>query len=113
MHIHDYNTRLRHTHIDALAHVNDDGTFYNGYAPDPERTLAEGHERSSIHNLKHGVPTRGVLMDFPRVQGVPYLEPGTTIGVEDLEASERETGIRVSAGDAARVLHGGGVAGIR
>ena len=97
---------IAHTHIDALAHINDNGTFYNGYAPDPERTLAEGHERSSIHNLKHGVLTRGVLIDFPRVRGVPYLEPGTAIGVEDLEAWERETGIRVSAGDALLIRTG-------
>ena len=97
---------IAHTHIDALAHINDNGTFYNGYAPDPERTLAEGHERSSIHNLKHGVLTRGVLIDFPRVRGVPYLEPGTAIGVEDLEAWERETGIRVSSGDALLIRTG-------
>ena len=91
---------IAHTHMDALAHVNDDGTFYNGYAPDPDATLATGHERSSIHNVKNGVLTRGVLIDMPRVRGEAYLEPGTAIHVEDLEAWERETGIRISAGDA-------------
>ena len=38
-------------------------------------------------------------MDMARLKGVAYLEPGTAIRVEDLEAWEREAGIRVSSGD--------------
>jgi hypothetical protein len=30
--------------------------------------------------------SRGVLYDIPRLKGVPYLEPGTRIFPEDLEA---------------------------
>jgi hypothetical protein len=30
--------------------------------------------------------TRGVLMDIPRLKGVDYLEPGTRIMPEDLDA---------------------------
>lgn len=91
---------ITHTHVDALAHTNVGGTFFNGYTPDAEATIANGHERSSIHNLKGGVLTRGVLIDIPRLRGVPYLEPGTPIYVEDLEAWEAQTGVRVSSGDA-------------
>ena len=91
---------ITHTHIDALAHVNDDGTFFDGYTPDADVTLASGHEKSSIHNLKDGVLTRGVLVDIPRLRGLPYLEPGTPIYVEDLEAWEEQTGVRISSGDA-------------
>ena len=91
---------ITHTHIDALAHVNDDGTFFDGYTPDADVTLASGHEKSSIHNLKQGVLTRGVLIDIPRLRGLPYLEPGTPIYVEDLEAWEEQTGVRISSGDA-------------
>jgi kynurenine formamidase len=39
-------------------------------------------------------------MDMPRLKGVDYLEPGTRIYPEDLEAWEKKAGIRVSAGDA-------------
>src|SRR3989454_6515101 len=30
-----------HTHIDSLAHVNENGVFYNGYRPDPEAVKTE------------------------------------------------------------------------
>ena len=80
---------ISHTHLDALAHINDDGVFYNGYAPDAEAVSANGHPKNSIHNLKNGILTRGVLIDIPRLRGVPYLEPGTPIYVEDLEGGGR------------------------
>jgi hypothetical protein len=58
--------------------------FY-GYAPvAAEVKKAGGHARNSIHNLKSGVLTRGVLIDVPRLKGVPYLEPDTPIYTEDL-----------------------------
>ena len=91
---------ISHTHLDALAHINDDGVFYNGYAPDADEVIANGHPKNSIHNLKNGIVTRGVLIDIPRLRGVPYLEPGTPIYVEDLEAWEEQAGVRVSPGDA-------------
>ncbi len=91
---------ITHTHVDALAHVNEGGTFYNGYTPNADTTLESGHEKSSIHNLKNGVLTRGVLIDIPRLRGLPYLEPGSPIYVEDLEAWEEQTGVRISSGDA-------------
>ena len=91
---------IAHTHLDALAHVNEAGTFYNGYTPDADATLTGGHEKNSIHNLKDGVLTRGVLIDIPRLRGLPYLELGTPIYVEDLEAWEEQTGVRISSGDA-------------
>ena len=97
-----------HTHLDALAHVSyENGVMYNNYLPDESRVMAEGgHARNSIHNLKSGVFTRGILMDIPRLKGVPYLEPETPIYVEDLEAWEREAGVRVSAGDAVFIRTG-------
>jgi kynurenine formamidase len=97
---------IAHTHLDSLAHVNEQGVFYNGYAPDPDTVLEQGHAKNSIHNVKNGVFTRGILIDIPRLKGVPYLEPGTSIYVEDLEAWEEETGVRVSAGDALFVRTG-------
>ncbi len=91
---------MAHTHVDAMAHWEEDGTFYNGYTPDPDAVLERGHERNSVHNLKDGVLTRGVLIDIPRLRGVPYLGPSSPVYVEDLEAWEERTGVRVAAGDA-------------
>src|SRR5712671_8232488 len=57
---------IAHTHLDALAHINENGVFYNGYKPDPDAVLkANRHFKNSIHNLKTGIITRGVLIDIP------------------------------------------------
>ena len=97
---------IAHTHLDSLAHINERGVFYNGYAPQADVVVKQGHAKNSIHNVKNGIFTRGVLIDIPRLKGVPFLEPGTPIYVEDLEAWEKQAGIRVSAGDALFVRTG-------
>jgi len=97
---------IAHTHLDSLAHINEDGVFYNGYKPDPDAVLKGGHQKNSIHNLKNGIFTRGVLLDIPRLKGAPYLEPGTPIYVEDLEAWEKRAGLKVTPGDALFVRTG-------
>ena len=97
---------ITHSHLDALGHTNDDGVFYNGYRPDPDEVIANGHPKHSIHNVKNGIFTRGVLIDIARLKGVPYLEPGTPIYVEDLEAWEEQAGVRVGSGDALFVRTG-------
>jgi kynurenine formamidase len=97
---------ITHTHLDSLAHVNANGVFYNGYTPDQANVLKQGHPKNSIHNVKNGVFTRGILIDIPRLKGVPYLEPGTPIYADDLEAWEKQSGVKVSAGDALFVRTG-------
>ncbi|MEE2638333.1 MAG: cyclase family protein, partial [Acidobacteriota bacterium] len=97
-----------HTHLDFLNHnFIGDGVTYNGYQPDPSTVAAEGgHSRNTVHGAKTGIVTRGVLIDMARFKGVPYLEPGTAITVEDLEAWEADTGLTVSAGDAVVIRTG-------
>jgi kynurenine formamidase len=97
---------VAHTHLDSLAHISDDGVFYNGYKPDPGTVMASGHTRNSIINLKHGIVTRGVLIDLPRLKGVAHLEPGTPIYAQDIEAWEKIAGVTVSAGDALLIRTG-------
>jgi kynurenine formamidase len=97
---------ITHSHLDALAHINDNGVFYNGYQPDSEEVIANGHPKQSIHNVRNGIFTRGVLIDIPRLKGLPWLEPGTPIYVEDLEAWEERAGVRVGPGDALFVRTG-------
>ena len=91
---------VAHTHLDSLAHINYDGVFYNGYKPDADAVMKSGHTRNSIINLKNGVFTRGILVDLPRLKGVPYLEPGTPVTAQDMEAWEKFAGVKISAGDA-------------
>ncbi len=96
------------THLDFLNHnFIGAGVTYNGYQPDPAAVVAAGgHARNTVHNAKHGIVTRGVLIDMARFKNVPYLAPGTPIYIEDLEAWERETGLTVSAGDAVVIRTG-------
>jgi kynurenine formamidase len=75
-----------HTHIDAFSHVAFDGSFFDGQA-------------GAIDILKDGLVGRGVLLDVPRVRGVPWLEPGEHVLPADLEAAERDQGVTVGPGD--------------
>jgi hypothetical protein len=68
---------------------------------------AGGHVRNSVYDVHNGIYTRGILIDIPRLKGVQYLEPATHIYPEDLEAWEKQAGIKVSAGDAQFVRTGG------
>ena len=93
------------SHIDALGHRFFDGKMYNGFSWE-EVTEADGARKNSIHNLKNGIFTRGILVDMPRFRGLPYLEPGARIYPEDLEAWEEIAGVKVSSGDALFVRTG-------
>jgi kynurenine formamidase len=85
------------THIDALCHVMFDGTLHNGV---PADTVGEhGAAELSIDVAADGIVGRGVLLDIPRTRGVPWLEPGDSVTVDDVLAAERDQGVRVGRGD--------------
>ena len=86
-----------HTHLDALCHMFYQGKMYNGYSK--TEVTRKGAGQLDVHKLKSGIFTRGILFDIPRLKGVPYLEPGTPIFPEDLEAWEKKAGVKVSSGD--------------
>lgn len=87
----------QHTHLDALCHMFWQGKMYNGIPQ--EEVTKDGASKLSIANLKQGVLTRGILIDLPKLKGVAYLEPGTPIYPEDLDAWEKKARIKVSPGD--------------
>jgi kynurenine formamidase len=95
---------LAHTHIDALCHFFYDGRMYNGIPR--EEVTEKGARRLSVHAMKQGIFTRGVLMDIPRLKGVSYLEPGTPIYPEDLDAWEKKAALRVRPGDVVLIRTG-------
>jgi kynurenine formamidase len=94
-----------HSHMDSLCHMLYKGQTYNGYATADVNGEA-GCSKLGIENMRNGYVTRGILMDIPRLKGLPYLEPGTPIFVEDLEAWEKKAGVKVSAGDALLIRTG-------
>ena len=88
------------THIDALCHSLYKGQAYNGHAISAIANEQDGCTKLGIDVLRDGIVTRGVLIDIPRLKNVPYLEPGTPVYVEDIEAWETKAGVKVTAGDA-------------
>ena len=85
------------SHMDALCHVMYDGTLYNGV---PAGTVtSKGASELTIEVAKDGVVGRGVLLDIPRLRGVPWLEPGEVVTTGDLEAAEQAQQVRVGRGD--------------
>jgi kynurenine formamidase len=85
------------THMDALCHMFYNGHMFNGF---PQSAITErGAGKLDVTNFKNGIFTRGVLIDIPRLKGVPYLEPDAVIYPEDLNAWEQKAGIRVESGD--------------
>jgi kynurenine formamidase len=92
------------THLDALCHVFYDGKMYNGFSQQEVREHGAG--RLSVLNIKDGIFTRGILMDFPRLLGVKYLEATQAIFPKDLDHWERQAGVRVEPGDAVFISTG-------
>jgi kynurenine formamidase len=86
-----------YTHLDALSHMFHKGQTYNGT---PQSVIgAAGASRNTVTAFKSGFVGRGVLMDIPRLKGVPYLEPRTVITAADLDAWEKQAGVKVGSGD--------------
>jgi kynurenine formamidase len=86
-----------HTHMDSLCHFFYKGKMYNGYSQ--EIVTEKGAGKLAVLNFKNGIFTRGILMDMARLKGVDYLEPGTHIYPEDLDAWEKKAHVKVGSGD--------------
>jgi kynurenine formamidase len=85
------------THIDALSHVIYNGRLYNNRPADIVSDT--GAAELSIAAAADGIVGRGVLLDVPRVRGVPWLEPGDHVTAGDLAAAERDQQVQVGQGD--------------
>ena len=86
------------THIDSLAHFFWDGQTYNG-RPSSVVSTMDGATEFDIMAASGGIVTKGVLVDAPLLRGVDYIERGDGVGVDDIEAAEREHGVKVEQGD--------------
>ncbi|MFH0172831.1 cyclase family protein [Streptomyces cacaoi] len=86
------------SHLDALCHVIYEGTLHGG-VPAGDVLSPEGASALSVDLARDGIVGRGVLLDIPRLHGVPWLEPGAQVGAEDLAAAEARQGVRVGRGD--------------
>ena len=92
------------TQWDALAHVFYDGRMYNDR--DARLVTSRGARANSIDKIADSIVTRGVLLDLPRLRRLPWLEDGTPIYPEDLDACAEIQGVTVERGDAVLVRTG-------
>jgi kynurenine formamidase len=92
------------SHIDALCHVFVGGKMYNGFPASDVKSI--GAMRNSIMVAGEGIVSRGVLLDIPRLRGVPWLAGGERITPDELAAAEAAAGLRVEAGDILLVAGG-------
>ena len=56
--------------------------------------------------MRHGIFTRGVLLDVAAARGVPWYESNEYVTVADFEAAEKRQNVRVASGDALFVRTG-------
>jgi kynurenine formamidase len=92
------------TQWDALAHVFYDGKMYNDR--DMKLVTSRGAMANSIDRVKDGVVGRGVLIDLPRFLKVQWLDDGTRILPQDLDACAEAFGVTVESGDIVLVRTG-------
>lgn len=85
------------TQWDALAHVFYDGKMYNG--KDIRLVTSRGARVNAIEQIRDGVIGRGVLLDFPRYTRLPWLDDGTRIRPDDLDACAEALGVTIESGD--------------
>jgi hypothetical protein len=78
------------THLDALCHVAYNGMTYNGRKFKEIASEQGGCSKNGIAPVKDAIATRGILVDLP----------GTPLSRQEIEAWEKKSGLKISAGDA-------------
>ena len=94
------------THIDALAHVSQDGRLHGGLDAAAEQT--GGAFRIGGAQDIPPMLCRGVLLDVPAALGVDALDGGTPITPGDLDRTAEAQGTQIKAGDVVLVRSGWG-----
>jgi kynurenine formamidase len=82
------------THLDALNHIGVGGTWYGGFAVDDPAS------HSVVDLARHGLVTRGVVVDVPGVRGEPWVAPDRPVTAGDVEAALGASGTAFEPGDA-------------
>ncbi|WP_326696869.1 cyclase family protein [Streptomyces sp. NBC_01754] len=95
------------THVDALAHVSQDGRVHGGL----EASSLQSHQGFSRLGIDAFSPYvgRAVVLDVAALHGVSTLEPGLAVTVDDLRAARERADVDIRPGDV--VLIGTGWSG--
>ncbi|MBY6366602.1 cyclase family protein [Rhodococcoides corynebacterioides] len=92
------------THIDALAHVSQDGRLH-GDADATDSCIGGKYVEHGVHTIAPMV-CRGVLLDVPATLGVERLDGGYEITVADLDATVARQGVAIEPGDVVLIRSG-------
>jgi len=94
------------THIDALAHVSQDGKLHGGVDA-AEATRGGGFPEHGVHTIAP-IIRRGLLLDVPTALGTDACQAAYEITPADLDAAETLTGTTVTDGDVVLIRSGWG-----
>ncbi|WP_407666884.1 cyclase family protein [Nakamurella alba] len=94
------------THMDAVAHVSQDGKLFGGADAATAQTGGLFTDLG-IHAVRP-LLTRGLLLDVPAALGLDQLPGGHEITVEQLDATFERQGVRPRPGDAVLIRSGWG-----
>jgi len=94
------------THIDALAHVSQDGKLYGG-ADAGEACLGGKYVEHGVHTIEPMI-RRGVLIDVAAHKGVTTLEGGYEITLADIRETLEAQGTEVREDDVVLIRSGWG-----
>lgn len=94
------------THIDALAHVSQDGKLFGG-ADAATAGITGRYPSLGVHTIAP-IVRPGVLLDIPAALGANRCEGGLEITVEHLKLAAQLHGSQISAGDVVLIRTGWG-----
>jgi kynurenine formamidase len=94
------------TQFDGLGHIGVGDLFYNGNNRN-EFSKAEGLTKLGVENVG-AIVTRGVLVDVAAYKGVPQLQGGYEITLDDIQGALKRQNVEVRAGDVVLVHTGWG-----
>lgn len=94
------------THIDGFSHITagNDNHWYNGFN-EKEHWSNFGPLKADSSNIPP-IIARGVLLDIAGFKGVPHLQPGEGISVEDIINCAKWEGVEIRKGDAVMMRTG-------
>ncbi|MGD9946239.1 MAG: cyclase family protein [Burkholderiaceae bacterium] len=93
------------THIDAICHSAVHGKLFTGLDAKASQNKWHGFKVHSVETIEP-IVRRGILLDVPRLLGLPALEPGTEIDSALLERTREAQGVEIRAGDVVLIRTG-------
>ncbi len=93
---------VHNTHMDGLAHLGADASWHGPIPAEASRT----DEDTMVHWARHGIATRGILLDVPAVRGADWVTAEEPVTAAELESALTATGVAARPGDALIVYQG-------